>query len=96
MMEAAQRFSPPLVDWYLLGLGRIFDNQQSSRPDDGRDDLFTPTKGPGQVSGRFGQKSKSISLYTQVFGLHPARGRVMAGALLLAAAMIIRRAGRRG
>jgi NAD(P)-dependent dehydrogenase (short-subunit alcohol dehydrogenase family) len=95
-LDAVQRFSPSLVDWYLLGPGRIVDKQKTGWPDDGSDNLFAPGEGLGQVTGRFGQKSKSISLYTQMFGLHPARGRVMAGALLLlAAATILRRAGRR-
>jgi NAD(P)-dependent dehydrogenase (short-subunit alcohol dehydrogenase family) len=94
LLDAAQRLSPALVDRYLLWPGRIVDNQKTDRAGDGPDNLYQP-EATGASSGQFGQKSKSKSLYTQVFGLHPARGRTAAGAALVAAVMALRRAGRR-
>jgi NAD(P)-dependent dehydrogenase (short-subunit alcohol dehydrogenase family) len=95
LLEIGQRISPALVDWYLLGPGRIVDNQKSKEPDDGRDNLDQPSEGSGQPTGRFGRGSKSTSLYTQVLGLHPARGRIASAAALAAMAVLVRQAGRR-
>jgi hypothetical protein len=94
LLEAAQRLSPSLVDWYLLGPGRIMDGQRTDRPDDVRENMDRPTD-PSRSAGRFAAESKSTSLYTTVFGLHPARGRVAVAAALGAAAVAVRRAGRR-
>jgi short-subunit dehydrogenase len=94
-LAAAQRVSPALVDWYLLGPGRIVDSQKSDRADDGVDNLAEPSRGPGRTGGQFGQRSKSTSLYTRWLGLHPARGRVAAGAVLAAGVAALRWVGRR-
>jgi short-subunit dehydrogenase len=95
-MEAAQRLSPALVDWYLLGPGRIFQNQKSEKPDANQENLFQSSTGLGRSTGQFSEKSKSTSLYTQVIGLHPARGRLAATALLAGTILALRRIGRRG
>lgn len=86
LLATAQRISPALVDWYLLGPGRIVDSQRTDQPDDGRDNLYQPAAEPGRGAGRFGRGSKSTSLYTRWFGLHPNRAR-LAGGLALAAAV---------
>jgi short-subunit dehydrogenase len=85
LLEAAQRLSPALVDWYLLGLGRTVDNQRTTRPDDGRDNLDEPSRAPGRTTGHFGRWSMSTSRYTTMFGLHPVRGRILAGVVLAGA-----------
>ncbi|MEV4481636.1 SDR family oxidoreductase [Micromonospora coxensis] len=95
LLEAAQRLSPALVDWYLLGPGRVVDNQKTDRPDDGADNLEHPSRGPGRTAGQFGRGSKSISVYTRLFGLHPARGRFVAGVGLAGGVAALRWAGRR-
>jgi short-subunit dehydrogenase len=95
LFAAAQRLSPAMVDWYLLGPGRVVDGQKTDRPDDGRDNLFQPTLGPGRTTGQFGYGSKSMSLYTRWFGLHPERGRLAVGLTLVAGLAALRRAGRR-
>jgi hypothetical protein len=95
LMEAGQRISPALVDWYLLGPGRIVETQKTDRPDDGRDNLYQPSDGPGRTTGEFGRRSKSTSLYTRWFGLHPARGRVAVAATVAAGVVALRRIGRR-
>jgi short-subunit dehydrogenase len=84
LLAGAQRISPDLVDWYLQGPGRIVDNQKTDRPDVDTDNLYQPSRGPGRTTGQFGQRSKSTSLYTRWFGLHPARRRIVAGAALAA------------
>ena len=94
LLEIGQRISPALVDWYMAGPGRFVDKQLTNQPDDGRDNLDEPSGGVGEVTGRFGHRSKSISLYTRWLGLHPARGRWVAALALVAAVMLIRRAGR--
>ena len=95
VVAAAQRISPELVDWYLLGPGRIFDSQHTDRPDDGRDNLDQPIPGPGRTTGQFGRRSKSTSLYTRWLGLHPARARLAGGVALAAGLAALRWVGRR-
>jgi short-subunit dehydrogenase len=94
MLETAQRLSPSLVDWYLLGIARTVDNQRTRRPDDGSDNLDEPSQGPGRSTGQFGRWSISTSPYTTVFGLHPRRGRIAAGVALGAALAAVRWLGR--
>jgi NAD(P)-dependent dehydrogenase (short-subunit alcohol dehydrogenase family) len=94
MLEIGQRISPAFVDWYLLGPGRVVDNQKTDQSDDGLDNLDEPSRGPGRTTGSFGRRSKSTSLYTRLFGLHPARGRVTSGVALVAVAALVRRVGR--
>jgi NAD(P)-dependent dehydrogenase (short-subunit alcohol dehydrogenase family) len=95
LLATAQRISPALVDWYLLGPGRVVDNQVTDRPDNGTDNLDQPSRGPGRTTGEFGQRSKSTSLYTQWFGPHPARARLAFAVAGAAAAAAVRWAGRR-
>jgi short-subunit dehydrogenase len=97
-LALAQRISPALLDRYLLGPGRIVPGQHTDRPDDGRDNLDEPSATPARTAGGFGRASKSTSLYTRWFGLHPARARLAGGAVLVvgaAAVVAVRRAGRR-
>jgi NAD(P)-dependent dehydrogenase (short-subunit alcohol dehydrogenase family) len=78
MLDVAQRISPALVDWFLLGPGRTVETQKTDRPDDGGDNLYAPSAGPGRTTGEFGAGSKPTSIYTSVFGLHPVRARIAA------------------
>ncbi len=71
LMTVMQRISPPLVDWYMLQGGRLFEAQKTDRPDDGRDNLFEPLVGPGSTTGDFGDQTKSTSLYTRLFEFRP-------------------------
>jgi NAD(P)-dependent dehydrogenase (short-subunit alcohol dehydrogenase family) len=96
LMTVAQRLSPRLVDRYMLQGDRGFTSQQTSEPDAGQDNLFTPMPGTGATTGDFGQGSKSTSVYTQVLGLHPNRERAAIGASLLAALALVRRLGQNG
>ncbi|MBD0292951.1 MAG: SDR family oxidoreductase [Jiangellaceae bacterium] len=96
LLEAAQRLSPALVDVYLLGPGRIVEGQRADRPDDGQDNLETSTTDePPRSTGLFGGESKSTSLYTTVFGLHPARARIAAALALASIVVAASRVGRR-
>lgn len=50
------------------------------------DNMDNPVPGLGKVAGSYGDRSKSVSLYTKAFGLHPSRARLL-GALALGAAL---------
>ena len=94
LLEVGQRLSPALVDWYTLGPGNMIQAQHTSTPDNGQDNLFAPMSGTGRVAGLFGQRSKSTSVYTMLFGAHPVRGRVAIGLGVVAAALAVRSIGR--
>jgi short-subunit dehydrogenase len=85
---------PSAIDWYMVSGGRIFQEQMSGQPDDGKDNLFQPGAGTGTTTGRFGQKSKSMSLYTRYLALHPARSKILSFAAALGLLALARRAGR--
>ena len=54
-----------------------------------------PCDEPGRTTGQFGHQSKSTSVYTRWFGLHPARARAALGLSLAAGVAALRSAGRR-
>lgn len=92
-----QSLSPSLLDRLMIAGGLIFKLQRSARPDDGQDNLFSPMPPDTYaVTGSFGAHSKSTSLYTRFFALHPNRERIAAGAALLGTVALVRRAGRSG
>jgi hypothetical protein len=68
--------------------------QQSSRPDDGVDNLFAPVAGGYAVRGEFDRITIPGNGYTRMFEFHPERQRLAAAGILLAIAAFIRRAGR--
>jgi short-subunit dehydrogenase len=93
MLDAGQRISPRLMDWYLSKPGDAVAGQRTDRPDDGVDNLFTPSTGPGSTTGDFGQGSKSTSIYTRVLAPHPLAGRLAFATGAVLAALVVRRAG---
>jgi short chain dehydrogenase len=95
MLDVMQRLSPSLTDWYLRGPANVIASQHTDVAADDRDNLFSPTTGKDSAIGRFGQHSKSTSVYTRMFGMRPVAGRVAAVAGLAATALLIRRVGRR-
>jgi short-subunit dehydrogenase len=94
LLILAQRLSPSLLDRYMLQGGRSIQQQQTDQPDDRRDNLFEASTGPGSTTGAFGQGSKSSSIYTTLFELHPNRKRLALGAVLVASLFTVRRIGR--
>jgi NAD(P)-dependent dehydrogenase (short-subunit alcohol dehydrogenase family) len=92
--SVAERLNPRLLDWWQLRGDSGVKDQLSNEPDAGQDNLFEPSAGAGKVTGRFGDKSKASSAYTQIFELHPERKNAAlvagVGSLMLA----VRRAGR--
>jgi short-subunit dehydrogenase len=94
MLTVGQWLSPSLVDRYMLHGGRLFEQQKTDRPNDPRDNLFEASTGPGSTTGNFGRRSKSTSLYTKLFELHPLRKRFAKAALLLGLLTMVRRIGR--
>ena len=89
-----QRISPTVLDRYMLHNGRAVQDQKTTRPDDQRDNLFEASTGPGSTTGEFGEGSKSSSVYTSLFELHPNAKRVVLGVALLTALTAVRRIGR--
>ena len=95
LLELGQRISPSLVDRYLLGPGKVVENQKTDRPDDAVDNLDEPIDDVGAITGDFGGSSRSRSLYTELLGLHPNRTRALVGATVATAVLLLSRA-RRG
>lgn len=94
LLLAAQTLSPTLLDRYMLQGSRSYRQQMTDEPQDRRDNLFHPSSGPGSTTGEFGTGSKSTSLYTSVFELHPNRKRAAAAASVIGLAALVRRIGR--
>ncbi len=93
LLTVGQWLSPSLVDRYLLQGDRGAATQVTDQPDDGRDNLFEPSTGPGRSTGDF-EGAKSTSIYTRVFELHPNVKRALTGAGLLGTLFLVRRLGR--
>ena len=94
LLTMAQQLSPSLLDRYMLQGSRAFQQQQTERPDDRRDNLFEPSTGPGATSGQFGTGAKASSIYTEVFELHPMRKRAVTIGAVFASLVAVRRLGR--
>jgi hypothetical protein len=78
----------------MLQGDRLVQQQRTDEPDEGFDNLFQASSGPGSTTGRFGEGSKSTSLYTRILEYHPQRKRVLVFGLVLALVTAIRRIGR--
>ena len=89
-----QRISPALMDWLLLRNGMAWRRQESSTPGNQQGILFAPPTGSGSVTGDFGGRSKSVSLYTRYVGEYPGRQLALAGGMLLGLLVLLRRVGR--
>jgi NAD(P)-dependent dehydrogenase (short-subunit alcohol dehydrogenase family) len=91
MLTLVERLAPRLADQLLLGPGKAWSKQRTSTADDGTDNLFTPSTGPGAVEGDFGSQAKSSSLYTELLELHPNRIRAALAAAALLGYKTLRR-----
>ncbi len=94
MLVEGERISATLTDRYMLQGDRLFRQQQTERPDDGTDNLFDPSTGPGSTTGEFGEGSKASSLFTRYLEFHPQRKRALVFAGLAGLLLGIRRIGR--
>lgn len=94
ILEVLHRLAPRCAATILLRVSKPVRKQQSNQPDDGRDNLFTASTGPGAVDGSFGQKAKSSSVYTSVLEQHPWRIRLLLSLGALGAVAALRRRGR--
>lgn len=84
VMSVLENVAPRFLDRFMIARGNMFRQQQTSRPDGGEDNLFTPLPGPGRVQGDFGGMAHPHSFYTSFFELHPGRKRLaVAGMALL-------------
>ena len=88
MMALLENISPKLMDWYMLQNGRLFEQQKSDQPDDGRSNLFAPAPGKGRSRGDWSAQARG-SLYTRYLELHPNRKRLILGALALSTAALL-------
>jgi hypothetical protein len=87
MFVLMNRIHPKLIDWMMLSNDAGAKLQTSDRPDTGRDNLTTASRGVQPARGAFGDKWWNLggSEYTQVFELHPALKYAAIGAAALAA-----------
>jgi short-subunit dehydrogenase len=93
-LDVIQRLAPRSAGWLMLRFGKAVDKQRSKKPDDGTDNLFTPSTGPGSVEGTYGQHAKSTSIYTTTLEQYPHRIRILLGAVSVLGLSLLRR--RRG
>jgi short-subunit dehydrogenase len=91
VLTLVERLAPRMADSLLLGLGKTWSKQRTDEPDDGVDNLFQASTGPGAVTGEFSATAKSSSVYTEVFELHPERIRYALAALALLGYRALRR-----
>jgi hypothetical protein len=92
MIGLMQQISPALTDRYMLFRGGMFKNQQSDKPNEGQQNLYSPPPGEGSATGEYGGlTSQPVSLYTRFLGLHPNRGRIAAALGGLIGAISLRR-----
>jgi NAD(P)-dependent dehydrogenase (short-subunit alcohol dehydrogenase family) len=75
-----QRISPQLVDRLMLVRGFMFEQQKTNEPDDGFDNLFQPSRGPGSITGGWTRKPHD-SFYTRHLDFYPYRKAVLWAAL---------------
>jgi short-subunit dehydrogenase len=94
LLTLAQSVAPELLDRYMTAGRLMFRQQRADAPDDPRDNLFQPSTGTGDTTGRFGDGAKPTSLYTRHLELHPIRRRLAFAGALVAAVAVIRYAGR--
>jgi short-subunit dehydrogenase len=71
LLALAERVDPRLTDLYMLLGDNMAKSQVTDQPDDRVDNLFEPVPGRGSTRGRFGDGSRSSSLYTRLFELRP-------------------------
>jgi short-subunit dehydrogenase len=93
LLILAQRLSSTLLDRYMVQGRRLEKQQATDRPDDGRDNLFDPSSGPGSTRGEFGADAKPVSIYTRELELHPMRKRLVLAAAIFAGVLAVRKVG---
>lgn len=94
LVSVLQRISPALLDRLMTFRGLMFEAQKTNQPDDGQDNLFTASTGPGSPTGEWGRGAKPHSLYTRHLELYPNRKRLLFAAALAGAIFAIRRGGK--
>ena len=85
-----QRISPALLDRLMVARGAMFRLQKTGKPDNGVDNLFQPTPGPGSVRGAWSGEALPYSWYTRHLEQHPYRKRLAYGVLGCALWMLLR------
>jgi NAD(P)-dependent dehydrogenase (short-subunit alcohol dehydrogenase family) len=85
-----QWISPALLDRLMVMRGLMFEQQKTTQPDDGVDNLFEPTRGTGSVRGEWEPALRS-SFYTRHLELYPNRKRLLYALLGGGLFMLVRR-----
>jgi short-subunit dehydrogenase len=83
-----ERFSPRLLDWWMLQGGRMFRKQVTDVPTPAEDNLFKPVPGPGQARGEW---SGEVVPHIPRPVRRQMRGPVLIAMGLLGAALLFRR-----
>lgn len=93
-LAVLESVAPGLTDRIMART--LFKMQQKwNEPgDNAPDNMDAPVGGPGKVAGSYGKQSKSLSVYTKLFGLHPSWARLLGALVLGAAAWAMIRRGR--
>ena len=94
LFTVVERLNPRLLDWWQLRNDSGVRDQRGTRPDDGQDNLDDPIETDGSVAGRFGAISKTSSVYTELFELHPERKAAAVTGAAVALLIGMRRIGR--
>ncbi len=85
-LAVLESIAPDITDRLMARTLYKMQQKWDEPGDNAPDNMDGPVPGPGKVAGSYGKQSRSVSLYTRAFGLHPSRARLL-GVLALGAAL---------
>jgi short-subunit dehydrogenase len=91
VLTVLQRISPSLVDRLMLLGGAAFKLQQRDEPPRPGDNLFTPMREAGAVTGEYTHRSTTFSPFTRHLEPYPNRKRLLLAAAAFGAFALLRR-----
>jgi len=93
-LAVLESVAPALTDRVMARTLFQMQKKWDEPGDNAPDNMDAPVPGAGKVAGVYGKQSRSASAYTQIFGLHPSRARLLGALALGAAAWAVTRRGR--
>lgn len=84
-LAVLESIAPATLDGVLSRAMYKMQQQRDQPIEDMPGNLDSPMPGAGKTAGEWGDRTRPVSVYTRIFGLHPTRGRLL-GALALGAA----------